>query len=105
MLPDNVDATDVLFVKDIILITVPLLSLCATIIAVIVGYKLSLRVANIQTESSKQLGNRQIISPMRQIWIENLRRKTSELLNLSEKFYKFLYNGESFRDFYKIHKL
>ena len=31
MLPDNVDATDVLFVKDIILITVPLLSLCATI--------------------------------------------------------------------------
>ena len=42
---------------------------------------------------------------MRQTWIENLRRKTSEFLNLSEQFYKFLYNGESFRDFYKIHKL
>ena len=105
MLLDNVDATDVLFVKDIILIIVPLLSLCATITAVIVGYKRSLKVVNIQTESSIQLGNRQIISPMRQLWIDNLRRTTSEFLNISERFYKFLHSDEAFRNFYKIHKM
>ena len=90
--------------KDFILVSIPVLSLIVSIIAICAGYKRALKVAQIQIDSAVRLNVRQIISPMRQVWIDSLRQKTSEFLNLSDRLYNFLHENNNVREFYKTHE-
>ena len=96
MLPDTVDV-----IKDIVLSVVALLSLGVSIMAIFFGNKRSLKIAEMQIESSTKLANKQLISPMRQIWIDNLRSRMSEFLSLSEKFYRLFNDPQGSIDFQK----
>ena len=92
--------------KDLILVLVSVLSLIVSITTVILGHKRSIKIAQMQIESSAKLTNKQILSPIRQVWIENLRQKISEFLGLSDRFYRFLHdNDNEIIKFYERHKL
>ena len=96
MLPDTVDV-----IKDIILSVVALLSIGVSITAIFVGNKRSLKISEMQIEASTKLANKQLISPMRQIWIGNLRSRMSEYLSLSEQFYRFMHDTKGVKEFQK----
>ena len=70
--------------------SIPILSLTVALLAVFVGPWVSWimtkrqlesaqRLANSQLESSRRVANKQIIAPMRQAWINELRKKIAEL--------------------------
>lgn len=65
----------------------PFLSLIIAAFAVIVGPFVSYKVAKNQQDNSIKLANKQVIAPMRQVWINNLRDDVSEFLSLSLWFY------------------
>ncbi|MFT6585318.1 MAG: hypothetical protein ACJAUY_001623 [Cognaticolwellia sp.] len=65
----------------------PFLSLIIAAFAVIVGPFVSYKVAKHQQDNSIKLANKQVIAPMRQVWINNLREDVSEFLSLSLWFY------------------
>jgi hypothetical protein len=65
----------------------PFLSLIIAAFAVIVGPFVSYKVAKNQQDNSIKLANKQVIAPMRQVWINNLRDEVSEFLSLSLWFY------------------
>jgi hypothetical protein len=65
----------------------PILSLIIAAFAVIVGPFVSYKVAKNQQNNSLKLANKQVIAPMRQVWINNLREETSAFLSLSLWFY------------------
>ncbi len=65
----------------------PFISLIIAAFAVIVGPFVSYKVAKSQQDNSIKLANKQVIAPMRQQWINNLREQTSEFLSLSLWFY------------------
>lgn len=65
----------------------PLLSLIIAVFAVIVGPFVSYKVAKNQQNNSIKLANKQVVAPMRQVWINNLREQISEFLSLSLWFY------------------
>ena len=66
---------------------VPVVSLIVALVSVIVGPLVSLKIAKSQIESSERLTNRQIISPIRQMWIDNLRQKMVYVLETSLRYY------------------
>lgn len=59
--------------------TLSILSLIVAILAVFIGPIISLRIARRQVCSSLEIANKQVIAPMRQAWINNLRDLISEL--------------------------
>ena len=59
--------------------TIPLMSLVVAALAVLVGPLISWRIARRQLASSLEVANKQIIAPMRQAWINNLRDLLAEL--------------------------
>ena len=71
------------------------------LVALFVGPLISLRITNKQISASAQLNRRQIISPMRQVWMNDLRNKTSELLHLLDRLYLFFHGGKEIHDIYK----
>lgn len=58
----------------------PILSLAIAALAVFVGPYISWLVSKRQAETSIRVSNKQIIAPMRQAWINNLRDLTAELM-------------------------
>lgn len=58
---------------------IPVLSLVVAALAVVVGPLISWLVAKHQIASSLEVANKQIIAPMRQAWINNLRDLVAEL--------------------------
>jgi hypothetical protein len=58
---------------------IPVLSLVIALLAVIFGPLISLRIARRQVVSSLIVANKQIVAPMRQVWINNLRDQISEI--------------------------
>jgi len=58
---------------------IPVLSLLVAVLAVFVGPLISLRIARRQVMSSLEVANKQIVAPMRQAWINNLRDILSEV--------------------------
>ena len=59
--------------------TIPVLSLIVAALAVFVGPLISWLVTKRQIASSLEVANKQIIAPMRQTWINNLRDLIAEL--------------------------
>lgn len=77
---------------------IPILSLVVAALAVFVGPTISVRIAKRQIRASAQLAtsqirssleasNKQIIAPMRQAWINNLRDLLAELTSSSLHYY------------------
>lgn len=62
-----------------ILSWLPFLSLVVAVLAVVVGPLISWCVAMRQLQTSLRVSNKQIIAPMRQAWINNLRELVAEL--------------------------
>ena len=58
-----------------------------------------------QIESSARLNRNDIISPMRQAWIDTLRTKLSEFLSLSSIYHRFLSSDENILQFQKEHNI
>ena len=62
---------------------VSILSLIVAALAVVVGPMVSLAIAKRQILSSLEASNKQITAPMRQAWINKLRRLLAELISSS----------------------
>jgi len=60
---------------------VTILSLVVAALAVFVGPLVSWAIARRQLEGSQRIASRQLVGPMRQAWIVELRRKLAELLS------------------------
>ncbi|BAP14713.1 hypothetical protein AS19_18620 [Alcanivorax sp. NBRC 101098] len=65
----------------------PILSLVVAALAVFVGPFVSFQVAKSQSKVSLKVANKQIIAPMRQIWINKLRDLVAEILGKSAHYY------------------
>jgi hypothetical protein len=57
----------------------PVLSLIIAALAVFVGPFITLRIGRKQIELSRRIASKQIVAPMRQAWINELRNKVAEL--------------------------
>ncbi|HKV96212.1 MAG TPA: hypothetical protein VJR90_01810 [Gammaproteobacteria bacterium] len=66
---------------------ISILSLIIAVLAVFIGPLVSLRIAKRQIQLSLGVANKQIIAPMRQVWINNLRDLLAELLSRSRHYY------------------
>jgi uncharacterized membrane protein len=58
---------------------IPVLSLFVAILAVFAGPVVMLVINRKQLEQGRQVANKQIVAPMRQVWINNLRERIAEL--------------------------
>jgi hypothetical protein len=58
---------------------IPILSLAIAALAVFVGPFITLKISRRQFELSRRIADKQIVAPMRQAWINNLREKVAEL--------------------------
>lgn len=66
---------------------IPILSLGVAALAVFVGPMISLLIARRQVMSSLEVANKQIIGPMRQAWINNLRDLLAELASSAHHYF------------------
>jgi len=57
----------------------PIISLIIAALAVGVGPYITLRISRRQIELSRRIASKQIVAPMRQVWINELRNKVAEL--------------------------
>jgi hypothetical protein len=62
---------------------IPVLSLLVAVLAVLFGPVVTWRVARRQLSTNLEVSNKQIIAPMRQAWINNLRDLLSEITSSS----------------------
>jgi len=67
--------------------TIPILALVVAALAVFVGPFISWFVAKRQLASSLEIANKQIVGPMRQAWINNLRDLLAELTSSSLHYF------------------
>jgi len=67
--------------------TIPVMSLVVAALAVFLGPLISWRIARRQLASSLEVANKQIIAPMRQAWINNLRDLLAELTSSALHYY------------------
>ena len=73
----------------------PFMSLIIAALAVVVGPFIAWKVAKIQSDNSLKVANKQIIAPMRQVWINQLRDKLAEFFSIAQP----LFIGGSDRQF------
>lgn len=66
---------------------IPILSLTIALLAVFVGPFISWRIAKRQIDSSQRISNKQIIAPIRQAWINELRNYLSEIISSSHHYF------------------
>ncbi|PKN16497.1 MAG: hypothetical protein CVU66_00675 [Deltaproteobacteria bacterium HGW-Deltaproteobacteria-23] len=62
---------------------ISIFSLVIAVLAVFVGPYISIKIAKRQSENSLKIANKQLISPIRQNWINELRKLVSEILSIS----------------------
>ena len=74
---------------------ITILSLCVALLAVFVGPILAWLSARRQMTTSLVVANKQIIAPMRQAWINNLRDSTAELTSRAFHYYRAGYENRS----------
>ena len=67
---------------------IPILSLITAILAVVVGPFISWKIAKRQIASSLKAANKQIVAPMRQAWINNLRDMIAEISSSALHYYQ-----------------
>jgi hypothetical protein len=67
---------------------IPILSLIPAILAVFLGPFISWKIAKRQISSSFKVANKQIVAPMRQTWINNLRDLIAEISSISLHYFQ-----------------
>jgi hypothetical protein len=86
-------------------ITLSVMSLFVAILAVVVGPVISLKIANKQIKSSTFLSKKQIISPIRQAWINELRSIISRLASKAAYYKVAGYEEREDEEYYHIIEL
>lgn len=81
---------------------IPVLSLVVAAVAVFVGPLISLKIARRQVASSLEVANKQVIAPMRQAWINNLRDLLAELSSSSLHYYVAGFEDRSDQDYLRL---
>ena len=84
---------------------IPILSLFVAILAVIVGPYISWKIANRQVTSSLKVTNKQIVAPMRQAWINNLRDQISEISSSALHYYQTGYEDREDKEYKRLTEL
>jgi hypothetical protein len=74
---------------------IPIISLTIAALAVIVGPLITLKISRKQFELSRRIADKQIIAPMRQAWINDLRGKVAELTGDAPHFYNVAWADSS----------
>lgn len=65
----------------------PVISLVVAFLAVIVGPFISWKIAKLQSDNAIKLAQKQVIAPIRQVWIDKLRGLLSEISSISFSYY------------------
>ena len=81
---------------------IPILSLIIAALAIFVGPFISLYVAKRQVRSSLEVANRQITSPMRQVWINALRDLLSELCSSVHHYFVAGYEDRADSEYQRL---
>jgi uncharacterized protein YneF (UPF0154 family) len=84
---------------------IPILSLFVAILAVIVGPFISWKIAKRQVTSSLKVANKQIVAPMRQAWINNLRDQISEISSSALHYYQTGYEDREDQEYKRLTEL
>jgi len=84
---------------------VPILSLIVAILAVFFGPLISWEIAKRQVASSLKVANKQIIAPMRQAWINNLRDQISEISSSALHYYQTGYEDREDKEYKRLTEL
>lgn len=81
---------------------ISILSLIIAVLAVFIGPLVSLRIAKRQIQLSLEVANKQIIAPMRQVWINNLRDLLAELLSSSVHYYTAGFEDRTDKEYLRL---
>lgn len=84
---------------------ISILSLCVAGLAVFVGPIISMSISNKQILSATQTSKKQIISPIRQAWINELRIIISELTARSTHYWASGFEERKDNEYYRITEL
>lgn len=84
---------------------IPILSLVVALLAVIFGPLISFRIAKRQVASSLIVANKQIVAPMRQAWINNLRDQISEISSSALHYYQTGYEDREDNEYKRLTEL
>lgn len=82
-----------------------ILSLLIAALAVFVGPFISLNIARRQTKSSLEIANKQIVAPMRQAWINNLRDDVAELMSSALHYFVAGFEDRSDKEYQRLEHL
>lgn len=66
---------------------IPIVSLIIAVLAVLFGPLVILKIGRKQIELSRRIASKQIVAPMRQAWINNLREKLAELSSSAHHYW------------------
>jgi hypothetical protein len=81
---------------------VPIFSLIVAAIAVFVGPMVSWHIAKRQARTSLSVANKQIVAPMRQAWINNLRDILADLLSSTLHYYVAGYENRKDEEYQRV---
>jgi hypothetical protein len=96
------DGCTILPIEDRGFMSIPTLSLIVAVLAVFFGPLISLWLAKRQIASSAEVANKQIIAPMRQAWINNLRDHVAELTGDALHYFTA---GHDFKGYQNLQRL
>ncbi|MBI3021317.1 MAG: hypothetical protein HYY59_04895 [Candidatus Omnitrophica bacterium] len=82
--------------------SIPVLSLVVAALAVFVGPLISWLIARRQLASSLEVSNKQIIAPMRQAWINNLRDLLAELTSSALHYHVAGYEDRTDKEYQRL---
>lgn len=85
--------------------SISILSLCVAGLAVFVGPIVSMKISKKQILSATRTSEKQIISPIRQVWINELRIIITELTAKAAHYWAAGYEEREDEDYYRITEL
>ncbi len=81
--------------SELLQLWIPILSLSVALLSVLIGPAITIWVTQRQIRSAQQIATMQVISPMRQAWLNSLREKLAELTGYSLHYYQAGYEDRS----------
>ena len=84
---------------------IPVLSLLVAALAVFVGPLVSWAMARRQLETSQLIARRQLVGPMRQAWINDLRRALAELLSSALHYFVAGFDDRTDKEYRRLTEL
>lgn len=85
--------------------TIPILSLITAILAVFVGPLVSSYINKRQIKASLAIANNQLVAPMRQVWINDLRALLAELISNSHYYFIAGFENRTEAEYSKLNLL